>query len=402
MKKVLFTAMVVIWCETAFAFTAGDCKYKNLITGFLEEGYSYNISSCDPPGCDPIVPTNLTSQRLWTSPDYDWGEGAYGPLDRINYFAIRWRAVWYGSGSHIFYAKTDDGVRGYNDGSLMTFSDGSNCWRDKGVTECSVTINPAQGYHLLWLDYYEQTASATARFGWDPEGTGPKVYPLPQDRFMAQGVRMKVYQFQSGQTGTFGPLACYHYVYSITFPSSPYPWWDVDTEGGCTGLSDYFSVRWTGMIIAPSTGTYKFCTVTDDGVRFYLDTDDDGELELLIDKWVNQGPTEWTSNNVTLTMGPHAFMMEYYENTGGATARLGWDKPGDAVTCDGNIGTFRAIPDVNLVMIDEDCSGEPSTEGGGGGLFGCSSIKGGGFVYPLLIIFGFSIIIKILLLRGER
>ena len=49
-----------------------------------------------------------------------------------------------------------------------------------------------------------------------------------------------------------------------------------------------FSVRWTGQVTAPATGTYTFHVITDDGVRLYVDN------QLLIDRWVGQGATEWT------------------------------------------------------------------------------------------------------------
>jgi hypothetical protein len=407
MKRAFVGILVLFFAKNSFSFTAGNCKYKDLVLGYLEEGYSYSYPSCDPPTCDPITPGNLASQRLWpASITYVWGESAYGPLDKIDYFAIRWRGVFYGSGSHTFYGTTDDGVRGFLDGVRLYFRTGStDCWRDQGATECVTSVSISAGYHLLLLDYYEQGGSARATFGWDPPDPPGKVSPIPYDRFMAQGVRMKVY------SGTnFNSLACYRYVYSITFPSSEYPFWDTSTKGGCVGLVDNFSVRFTGFIIAPSDGTYRFCTVTDDGVRFYLDTNDDGQLELLIDKWIPQGATEWSSNNVTLTRGPHAFLLEYYEGTGAAQVVLGWNKPGEsgANYCDGSLpstpgnGVVQVIPPVNLVMIDEECGGgEPSTEGGGGGMFGCSYFRGKFLIYPILFIFITTIFIRIILKRGE-
>jgi hypothetical protein len=415
MKRAFLGVLVLFFAKNSFSFTAGNCKYKDLVLGYLEEGYSYNCVSytpwncpCAPTMCDPITQGTLTSQRLWpASITYVWGESAYAPLDKIDYFAIRWRGVFYGSGEHTFYCTTDDGCRGTlffpsypgaGTSSSLTFSDGSSCWRGRGgsnptLTECSVKVNlPSAGYHLLLLDYFEAATNARATFGWDPPDPPGKVSPIPYHRFMAQGVRMKVY------SGTnFNSLACYRYVYSITFPSSEYPFWDTSTKGGCVGLVDNFSVRFTGFIIAPSDGTYRFCTVTDDGVRFYLDTNDDGELELLIDKWFPQAATEWSSNNVTLTRGPHAFLMEYYEEGGDAVARLGWGS-----NCDGNIGTFTPIPPNYLVMIDEECGGgERSTEGGGGGLFGCSYFRGKFLIYPILLIFITAIFIRIILKRGE-
>jgi hypothetical protein len=47
----------------------------------------------------------------------------------------------------------------------------------------------------------------------------------------------------------------------------------------------------------------------------------DGALKL--DKWFLQGPTTYTVD-VALCAGDHTLTLEYYENTGGATAKLSW------------------------------------------------------------------------------
>lgn len=46
--------------------------------------------------------------------------------------------------------------------------------------------------------------------------------------------------------------------------------------------------------------------------------------QLLIDKWIDQGPTEW-NGQIALTAGQrYDVVMEFYENGGGATAKLSW------------------------------------------------------------------------------
>lgn len=85
---------------------------------------------------------------------------------------------------------------------------------------------------------------------------------------------------------------------------------------------DTFSVRWTGQIQIPTTGTYTFFTTSDDGVRLRVNG------QLLVDKFIDQGPTEW-SGTIALTAGQkYDVLMEYYENGGGAVARLNWSGPG--------------------------------------------------------------------------
>jgi hypothetical protein len=82
--------------------------------------------------------------------------------------------------------------------------------------------------------------------------------------------------------------------------------------------ADNFSVRWTGRVTPPQTGTYTFYTVTDDGVRLWVNG------VLLVDKWVDQGPTEW-SGSIALDAGKsYTIEMDYYEHASGAVAQLLW------------------------------------------------------------------------------
>ncbi len=83
--------------------------------------------------------------------------------------------------------------------------------------------------------------------------------------------------------------------------------------------TDQFSVRWTGYLIPPKTALYRLGMTTDDGVRFYLDG------HLLIDFWSDRAPS---TDFITVKLeGGRAYeiKIEYYENGGGAVARLGWD-----------------------------------------------------------------------------
>jgi RHS repeat-associated protein len=86
-----------------------------------------------------------------------------------------------------------------------------------------------------------------------------------------------------------------------------------------TGVNaDYFSVRWTGQIKPEHSETYTFYTTSDDGIRLWVDN------TLIIDKWIDQGPTTW-SGTIALQAGQlYDIKIEYYERTGGAVAKLEW------------------------------------------------------------------------------
>ncbi|HKY29698.1 MAG TPA: PA14 domain-containing protein, partial [Pyrinomonadaceae bacterium] len=81
---------------------------------------------------------------------------------------------------------------------------------------------------------------------------------------------------------------------------------------------DTFTTRWQGKVEPQYSQTYTFYTLTDDGVRLWING------QLVIDKWLDQGPTEW-SGSIALTAGQrYDVVMEFYENGGGATAKLSW------------------------------------------------------------------------------
>ena len=92
---------------------------------------------------------------------------------------------------------------------------------------------------------------------------------------------------------------------------------------GPTGIGvDAFTVRWTGSVIPTTTEAMTFYTATDDGARLWINN------TLVIDKWVDQGTTEYASPAINVTAGvPVLFRFEYYENSGGAAAHLRYSSP---------------------------------------------------------------------------
>lgn len=81
---------------------------------------------------------------------------------------------------------------------------------------------------------------------------------------------------------------------------------------------DTFSVVWTGFVKAKYSEIYTFYTSSDDGVRLWVNN------QLLNDDWTNHPPRE-NSGKVSLEAGKsYSIRMEYYENSGGAVAKLLW------------------------------------------------------------------------------
>ena len=106
-----------------------------------------------------------------------------------------------------------------------------------------------------------------------------------------------------------------------------------------TGVNaSYFSARYTGTFTAPEAGNYYFRTLSDDGVRLYVND------VAYIDNWTDHGTTTDTTVAIPMTAGQtFTLRVEFYQGNGGAQLQLQWRKPSttnystftsDAVTAD--------------------------------------------------------------------
>jgi MSHA biogenesis protein MshQ len=93
---------------------------------------------------------------------------------------------------------------------------------------------------------------------------------------------------------------------------------------GPSGINaDNFSTRWTGYVRVTQSGAYRFQTVSDDGVRLYVNGN------LVINNWSDHSAATDTSADVVLAAGQtYTLVLEYYENAGDAVMRLLWRLPG--------------------------------------------------------------------------
>jgi YVTN family beta-propeller protein len=100
---------------------------------------------------------------------------------------------------------------------------------------------------------------------------------------------------------------------------------------GAGVAKDNFSVRWTGTVQPLVSGAYRFQTVSDDGVRVWVNG------VQLINNWTKHSATTNTSGDINLVAGTrYTVRMEFFEATGQAVARLRWRVPGTS--------TYVAVP----------------------------------------------------------
>jgi hypothetical protein len=84
-----------------------------------------------------------------------------------------------------------------------------------------------------------------------------------------------------------------------------------------------YSVRWLGQIQTVEGGSYTFRTYSDDGVRLWVNG------KLVINAWNDHAGRYDASAAVTLAPNTkYDVRMEFYNDLGGAVARLEWKRPG--------------------------------------------------------------------------
>jgi glucose/arabinose dehydrogenase len=82
--------------------------------------------------------------------------------------------------------------------------------------------------------------------------------------------------------------------------------------------ADTFSVRWTGRVQPQFSQTYTFYTQSDDGVRLWVNG------QLLVNNWTDHSSTENVGTIALIAGQRYDIRLEFFENTGSATARLSW------------------------------------------------------------------------------
>jgi hypothetical protein len=85
--------------------------------------------------------------------------------------------------------------------------------------------------------------------------------------------------------------------------------------------SDRFSVRWLGTLTPQFTEHYSFHTVSDDGIRLYINTN------LVIDAWKEEFMNLASIPMVLYAGQRYDFRVEYFDNTARAIAKLYWSSP---------------------------------------------------------------------------
>ncbi len=229
-------------------------------------------------------------------------------------YSVRWsgqlEALY--NETHTIYVQADDGVRLWVNGSLLIDN-----WQAQGFAEKSGTIQMEAGkkYDIV-LEYVEKTGNNITKLYWSSPSMPKAIIPKQQLYPPATGMGLHaVYYSGVGLSGTPLLTRVDSVVdFELTYTKQPV----VLSPAPGVVPDDNFSVRWTGQVLPKYAETYTFSTLTDDGVRLWVNG------TLLVDSWGNQGATE-KSGTITLAAGQlYDIVMEYFESAGEAVSKLYW------------------------------------------------------------------------------
>ena len=108
-----------------------------------------------------------------------------------------------------------------------------------------------------------------------------------------------------------------------------------------TMQADTFSARWTGQVEPRYTQTYQFHVRSDDGVRLWVNN------VLLVDKFIDQGATEWSGSLALVAGMKYTVRLDYFENGGAALAELRWSSPSQVKEIIPTTQLYRPPPVLN-------------------------------------------------------
>jgi len=184
----------------------------------------------------------------------------------------------------------DDGVRVLLDGVVII-----NQWRDGAAATFSSTQSVLGGDHTVAVEYYQHGGAAVAKAS-ITNVTPPATCNAPS--------WMGDYYTNPNLTGTPTFSRCdaaLNFDWSTASPDPAMATWG-------------YSVRWTSTPTF-AAGNYRFTVTADDGVRVLLDG------TAIIDQWHTENATTYNVMQ-PLTAGSHKIVVEYFNNTGAAIAKL--------------------------------------------------------------------------------
>jgi hypothetical protein len=219
---------------------------------------------------------------------FNWGSGSPGEWIPAHWFSARFtRDVPFSAGTYQFVVTTEGGVRLYVDDALIL-----DQWHETDKTTYTANATLSSAVHRIKVKYFDTWRNASIVLRWQP---------------LISGGGWKGEYFDTETPGSTPIMVREDKTIDFNW----------DDNAPFVGMPrEHWSARWT-RTLSFTPGYYRFTTVTDDGVRLWVDDN------LIIDQWVPNDSKPFFGD-AYFAAGPHTIKMEYYNLTGTASARLTW------------------------------------------------------------------------------
>ena len=223
--------------------------------------------------------------------DFNWGSGSPAPgAINADSFSARWtRTINLPPGKYWFAVTSDDGVRLWVNNQFVI-----DAWHTQPPTTSGGEVDIHGGTTSIRMEYYEDTGDAQVILSW--ARAPDAITNWRGEYFNNMALR--------------GAPVLVRDDTDVNFD------WDVGSPApGVIGV-DTFSVRWTRTVDF-TPGWYHFSMTSDDGSQLFIDN------VLRIDAWQDRIAQKSTVD--IYLSGQTSIRMEYFNNSGVASAHLSWD-----------------------------------------------------------------------------
>lgn len=254
--------------------------------------------------------------RVDRSVDFAWAAGKADPgMAAADNFSARWDGYFVApaAGSYYFGGNNDDNMTVTLDTATLYNSTycPSICY---GTSAISLTAGQVI---KLTVTYVEGVGNATAKLyvkGAVPDTVVPSEWLQTGIRPLAPSNGLVGRYYNEDGTHDFSKATMFM---QRTDPLINFSWANNSPVAGTN--TDNFMVRWTGYFIPPTTDTYYFGDISDDGSRIYINNSSTPQL----DEWYDDPGTERWGSGVSLTQGiPVPITVEYFEHGGSSIMSL--------------------------------------------------------------------------------
>lgn len=259
---------------------------------------------------------NAKVTRVDRSIDFSWDAGkADAGMANTDNFSAQWDGYFVApaAGSYYFGGNNDDNMA-VTLGTTSAYSSTYCPTICYGTTAISLTAGQIV---KIKVTYIESTGNATAKLyvkGAVPDTIVPSEWLQTGIRPLAPTNGLVGRYYNEDGTHDFSKATMFM---QRTDPLINFSWANNSPVAGTN--TDNFMVRWAGYFVPPTTDTYYFGDISDDGSRIYLNNSSSPQL----DEWYDDPGTERWSTGVSLTQGvPVPITVEYFEHGGSSLMSL--------------------------------------------------------------------------------